>query len=521
MTNTSSHAETVSPYRWWLPSLTQFLWIVFFLAILLTDWRQMLINADGDPCWHWQTGRWMIEHHAIMRTDLFSHTRPGAPFVTKEWLSEVLFAAAGNRLGWNGVVLVAALVIATTLALLHRQLLAEGSDTLLSTALVVLAAWACSIHWLARPHLFTLLFVVVFGWQLRWFDQERVSRRQLFLGLVPLMVLWTNLHGGFLAGLTLIGIHFVGNILRAVIGDASSRHILRRRITTLGILGVACALATLLNPNGWKLHQHLLSFLWNPSQSYFTSEWNSANFHFGGMRGFALQLLVLGFILVVVRRPWATTDLLLMAFWLYSALNAMRNVPIFALIATPILAEHLSAAWQSVRDSPWSRRFRRVSNDVGALNHAAGGNGLVAVVIAAMLLIMAKPMTVGGRPIMETEIWPNRFPVATVDYLRSHPETVLGEMFNEDGWGGYLILYLPERKVFMDGRDDFYDQALLHDFTDVSHLTPAWEKVLEKHHVRWTILPAQHPLNRILELRPDWQLIFSNQVALVFSRASS
>ena len=412
------------------------------------------------------------------------------------------------------MVLVAALVIATTLALLYRQLLAEGSDTLLSTALVMLAAWACSIHWLARPHLFTLLFVVVFGWQLRWFDRERVSSRQLFLGLVPLMVLWTNLHGGFLAGLTLIGIHFVGNILRAVMGDTSPQPVLRRRITTLGILGVTCALATLLNPNGWKLHQHLLSFLWNPSQSYFTSEWNSANFHFGGMRGFALQLLVLGFTLIVVRRPWATPDLLLVAFWLYSGLNAMRNVPIFALIATPILAEHLSSWWQGAHDSAWSAWFRRISNDVGELNRTPGGGGLVAVVVIVILLILQ-------RPVVKTKIWPNRFPVATVDYLRAHPETIHGEMFNEDGWGGYFILYLPERKVFIDGRDDFYDQALLQDFTDVSHVTPAWEKVFEKYHVRWTILPAQHPLNRILELRSDWQLTFSNRVALVFSHASS
>jgi hypothetical protein len=373
---------------------------------------------------------------------------------------------------------------------------------------------------LARPHLFTLLFVVVFAWQLRWFDRDRVGSRHLFLWLVPLTVLWTNLHGGFLAGLILIGIHFVGNIVRTAMDDTSSQPALRRRVITLGILGMTCALATLLNPNGWKLHQHLLSFLWNPSQSYFTSEWASANFHFAGMRGFTLQLLVLGFILVVLRRPWVTTDLLLIAFWLYSGLNAMRNVPIFTLIATPIFAEHLSVGWPGVCDSAWCQWFRRVSNDVGTLNRAAGGNGLVAVVIAAMLLILAKPMLVGGQPIVETGISANRFPVTTANYLRAHPETVHGEMFNEDGWGGYLIRYLPEHKVFIDGRDDFYDEAFLHEFTDVSHLTPAWENVLRKYHVGWTILPAQHPLNRILEMKTDWHLVISNQQALVFAHAS-
>jgi hypothetical protein len=517
-----SNDDTTVPRRqWWLPSLTQFLWIAFFLMILLTGWRQVLINVDGDPCWHWRTGSWMLEHRAIMRSDLFSYTRDGAPFVTKEWLSEALFAAAGNRLGWNGVVLVAALVIATTLTLLHHQLLAEGSDALLSTALVLLAAMACSIHWLARPHLFTLLLVVVFAWQLRWFDRDRVKTWQLFLGLVPLTVLWTNLHGGFLAGLTLIGIHFVGNIVNAARNDISSRPVARRRVVILGILGGTCALATLLNPNGWKLHQHLLSFLWTSSQVHFTSEWNSANFHFAGLHGFALQLLVLGFILIVLRRPWATTDLLLIAFWLYSGLNAMRNIPIFALIATPIFAEHLSVGWRDMRDSAWSRWLHRISNDVGAMNRGAGGNGLVAAILTVVLLIMAKPMLVGGRPIMDTEISANRFPVTAVNYLQTHPQTVHGEMFNEDGWGGYFILYLPEHKVFIDGRDDFYDKTFLDEFTDVSHLTPSWEKTFGKYHVSWTILPVQHPLNRILEMRADWQLVYSDQQTLVFSRTSS
>ena len=237
------------------------------------------------------------------------------------------------------------------------------------------------------------------------------------------------------------------------------------------------------------------------------------------MQGFTLQLLALGFMLLVLRRPWATTDLLLIVFWLYAALHAMRNVPLFALIATPIFAEHFSAAWQAAPDTALSRWFRRVSNDVRALNYAAGGDGLVAMIVVVMLIILGKPLLVGGHPIVETQISANRFPVATVAYLQAHPEAVHGGMFNEDAWGGYLIRYLPERKVFIDGRNDFYSEAFLKEFTDVSHVTPAWESVLGKYHVDWTILPAQHPLNRILEMKPDWHLVISNQQVLVFARA--
>ena len=271
--------------RWWLPSMSTAIWLIFFLGLCLSNWRLVLISADGDPCRHWQQGNWMIQHRAIISHDPFSHTRAGDLMVSKEWLSEVLFAAAGNALGWNGVVLLAALLIATMLALLHRQLLAEGSEILISTLLVLLAAAACTNHWLARPHLFTLLFVVVFGWQLRSFDRDRVRPRKLFACLVPLAVLWTNLHGGFLSGFMLIGIYLLGNAVRWVKDDAASRPAARRRVITLALLGVACALATFINPNGWKLHEYILSFLRTPYQAFFTNEWRSPNFHSAGSVG--------------------------------------------------------------------------------------------------------------------------------------------------------------------------------------------------------------------------------------------
>ena len=518
MTDSPLHGQPLPSRRWWLPSLTQCIWLAFFFGLLLTDWRQVLVNADGDPCWHWQTGNWMLEHRAIIRSDPFSHTRAGEPMMSKEWLSEVVFAVAGNTLGWNGIVLVAALLIATTLALLHRQLLAEGSEVLLATLLVLLAARTCTTHWLARPHLYTLLFVVIFAWQLRWFDRDRVQPRQLFARLVPLTALWTNLHGGFLSGLTLIGIHLFGNAARWIADDATARAAARRRVTTLVILGAACALATLVNPNGWKLHQYILGFLRTPYQAYFTNEWKSVNFHSGGMDGLLLQLLALGVLLVALRRSFSVTDLLLMAFWLYSGLHAVRNVPIFALIVTPIFAEHLSAALSDAQHLAWTGPFRRVSGDIAALNRTAGHGSLLVLAVIVMLMVFAKPMLVGGQALVETEALTNRFPVASVKYLRAHPEVVSGEMFNDYAWGGYLILYLPERKVFIDGRNDFYGETLLRDFTDVNRLKPAWEAVLTKYHVGWTILPRDHPLNELLALHMDWSLAYTDDVAAIYAR---
>src|ERR1019366_7175633 len=104
---------------------------------------------------HWRIGNWMLEHQRVIDAEYFSHTRPGAPMISMEWLSQLLYATAGNALGWNGFVLVAAALIATTLWPLYRLLLAEDCDQLLAVLLVLLAALAMSHHWLARPHLVT------------------------------------------------------------------------------------------------------------------------------------------------------------------------------------------------------------------------------------------------------------------------------------------------------------------------------------------------------------------------------
>jgi hypothetical protein len=114
---------------WFMPSLTQWLWLIILLILLAQPWRTMMVASDGDPCLHWRVGEYMLETgHIPIRADVFSHTRFGEPIVSKEWLSELIFALAGRLAGLYGLVVVAALLIATTFALLHRQLLRETGN---------------------------------------------------------------------------------------------------------------------------------------------------------------------------------------------------------------------------------------------------------------------------------------------------------------------------------------------------------------------------------------------------------
>ncbi len=487
------------------------IWVVLFLGLNLTSARTVLISGDSDPALHRRLGDWMIQHRAVIREYTLLHTHSG-PLVAKEWLSEVLFAGAGRLFGWNGVVLLAALLLATCFWLLHRQLLAEGCHEIVATGLVLAAMLACSMHWLARPLLFTHLLALVFAWQLRWFQLGRVSARRLFVLLPPLMVLWANLHGAFPTGLVLIAMYAVGSAM-----DAWRRSAPMGKSKQLAALFVICAVACLVNPDGWRLPAHIVSFLGSRELSTVTTEFGSPNFHTVGMHGFLLLLLLLAIGLIIIRPKVTATDVLLIGGWGYSALLSARNVPIFTLVVTPILAQWFTEFMRANQESPWVRRYR--DWPVG-ISHAGHKADAVVIMTAAIgvLLVLAKPAIAGGASLFPTSFPPDRYPTAAVDYLRAHPESVHGEMFNYFLWGGYFDYALPERKPFIDSRNDFYGLDLVREFRTVDGPKPGWEAVFARYNVGWTILPVQHPLNRILELSPQWTRVYSNELTLIFTR---
>lgn len=505
--------NTDKPTGRWLPSFSAMIWVVLFLGLTLTSARTVLISADSDPALHRQLGNWMIQNHTIVHEDNLLHTYHG-PTIAKEWASEIFFAAASRCLGWNGFVLIAASLIATCFWLLHRQLLAEGCDAALATGLVLVAMLTCSMHWLARPLLFTHLLALVFAWLLRWFQQGRVSARRLFLVLTPLMVLWANLHGAFMTGLVLIAMHAVGSAI-----DASRHSVPPAKYKLLVVLLLVCSAASLANPMGWELYAHILNFFRSHELTTMTTEFASPNFHTTGMRGLLFLLLLLAAALMIVRPKLHATDVLVIGGWGCLVLLSARNVPIFALVTTPYLAQWLTEFMRSHENSRWCRLYRESTGSELVVSHTAGGVLMIAAFVS-VLLLMAKPRIAGGPPILITHLPSSRYPVVAVDYLQSHPRVVHGEMFNYFLWGGYLDFALPEWKPFIDSRTDMYGLELVHEFETANDPKPGWEAVFAKYNVGWTLLPVQHPLNQILQLRPDWQPVFSNEQAVVFARAS-
>lgn len=473
--------------RWWLPSFGTVIWLALFLALTCSQWRVPLVSADGDPAYHWAHGKWMLSHGSILRTDVFTHTRAGTPLVEMWWLSEIAMAVVGNIWGWFGLVWLSAIVIATTMWLLYRQIVREAVTPVIAVGAVCLAASVCATHWLARPHVAThLLFVVVGGWLWK-FESGKLTSRQLWWLVLPVMVLWANLHSLFFTGLILIGLYAIGNIRRP------------RLALTFASLALVCLAATLLNPNGWQLHRHLANVLRDPFLLRFAQECAPVNLMDKSNAGLWLLLLALAPVLVWARRRLSLSEWLVLSVWLILGLGARRNLPLFALAAAPIVARHANA-WLAGR--AW---FRRFALRLELVEQQAGGAVWIGIAVAGLAI---------ARPVTELPV--DKYPIEAVRYLRRNPGAVNGEMFNQFDWGGYLMLSLPERRVFVYSRLE--DASLAREFNIVDDARPGWQEILNRYHVGWTILPRTHRLNTILAQQTDWQVIHRDDVTIVYGR---
>ena len=486
---------------WLTPSLTQWLWLIILLILLAQPWRTMMVSSDGDACLHWHVGEYMLETGHIVRADVFSHTRFGQPVVSKEWLAELIFAVAGRWKGLYGLVVVAALLIATTFALLHRQLVHETGNHAVAIFVALLAAWAACTHWLARPHVFSFLLAVLWGDALRRFDRGESACR-LLVTLSVLTALWVNLHGGYLAGFIVLGIYWVGTTIELFLvrTDHTRWGAARRKLNVLTSAAALCGVVSLLNPSGYNLHLHNLHFLRSDYLTSWLAEYASPNFHEIDSRGLLAWLAVTFLTLALVRPRLSPTAGLMLIVWTYLGLYAARNIPLLAIFVAPILATALADA------SP--PRVRRLSDRLRETYSMSRGWLLIGV--AAIAAIVAWP-----RP---TEMPPKKWPVAAVEYIQRHPDQFQGNMFNHYVWGGYLLHALPEHLVFVDGRTDFYGESLIRQYNDTSALQTNWLQALEQYHVSWTLLPTEHRLNLALALLPGWQCVYSNEVAAVFRK---
>jgi len=460
--------------------------------------------ADGDTGWHVRAGEWMLAHGAIPRQDLFSFTRPEGAWCAWEWGAEVVMAWLARHGGMAAVVLAALVALSFTFTLLYRLLRERTGNALIAIGLTAVAVAGSSIHWLARPHLATLLLIVLY---LRILE----SGRRLWL-LAVLMVAWTNLHAGFVFGLLLVAIWAIGDRTG---GD--------RRPYWMALAG--CLAATLVNPFLWHLHAHILRYLAGDAWQFnHISEFLSPSFHHSRALYFEL-MLALGLASVpwhLARRRWHYALLLVGAG--HMALVSARHIPIFLIVAAPAVAVAVSEWLRAAQAASVPQRLRemlaavqRMAAEVGSVDRQASVpvSSLLAGLVVAAALYAPAP-----GPQFRAEFDPRAFPARAVEMLRRGPASA--RIFTSDQWGDYLIYRLyPRIRVFVDGRSDFYGSEVEQTCQDVLNVRYDWQQQLGRYRVDTVLLPAEAPLAGALKESGRWRVVYDDASALVFRAAAA
>jgi hypothetical protein len=507
--------------RWVLPSFADLFFVVLICMLTFSPMSAALLR-DADTGWHIRSGEQILLTHTVPRTDPFSYTKQGEPWYAWEWLYDVVIGAIHHVSGLNGVVLFTAAVISSTFALLFRFILRRSGNLVVAGALTLLATAAAQVHMLARPHVLSWLFTLLWVENLcRFEDGERAA----LLWLPPLMLLWANLHAGFVLGLGLLGVFAIGCMWNAATtpreGDGQK---VAELITVLSV----CLLTTLLTPYGYRLDVHVYQYLSNDFLMNNIDEFASPNFHVAVYGYFELFLLLVIVGAALGRDRITATGLLLLLFSIHAGLYAVRNIPIAAIVMSLMLGPLMTVAISPKSDCGSCPRWVRslldagqgISDSMTNLERKLHGHVLVSAVMAASVALVLNGGRVLSKQILAAHFDEKTFPVKAAQFIAARG--IRDHLFSSDTWSGYLIYKLyPGTKVYFDDRHDFYGEAFIKEYAKAFLGSRQWREPLERYQVKWVLMPTDAPLSSLLRESDDWRIDYDDGLAMVFCRAST
>ena len=444
-------------------------------AFALGAFSPGLLN-DSDTYWHIRAGEWMLAHHQVLRTDVFSYTAAGTPWHTQEWLSEILMAQAWGAGGWPAIHLLFAACAALTAGVVGWFVRARV-DFVPALLAVVLGLACITGSLLARPHMLALPLLAVWTAGL---VAARDQNRAPHWALIAVMPLWANLHGSFAFGLALAA----ALALEAMIESAKKNDGREGAALCWGLFLIAAIAASTLPPFGVQTLLFPLHLMTMGGIGHI-GEWQASDF--SHISPFAIALLVLIGALATgsVRMSWPRLLILLAVLWL--ALSHGRHQMLLGVTAPILLASALA--------TPWPATGRDSKTHFAAL--AAAG---------FTLLLIARLAT----PVVRSDD-----PVSPVTALNHVPRFVRETpVVNDYAFGGYLIW--NGIKPFIDSRADLYGDIFLENYAALTAPDKdALASTLAYYHARWTIFRADQPVVKLMDATPGWKRFYADKLAVV------
>jgi len=484
-----------------LPQPRDILFIGVFFSIIFGGPK--LFTNDGDLGRHITIGNYILNTGTIPTHDIFSNTLAGARLVPHEWIAEVLFALAHRLMGLGGDVLLAALLGAVTILIVYQELIKRGNFRLVALFIAAYVSVVSSVHWLARPHMFTFFFIVLWTY---WLEHTYTGEEKNFWRFPLLMLIWVNTHGAFIAAFVVLATYVVDWVWEYMQGRGKKE--MGRQLILIGLLSFA---VTFINPAGIYLWGTSVGYVGNSFMTSHTVEYLSPDFHEKDMWPF---LFMVAFALFALwqEHKLQVREALLLTGWTMLSLYSVRNMPLFAVITAPIYGSLIQ---------PWAEKMLNwLKPTLGPRESENVLRGYVWIVTAILFVgfVLGRGIPIDQKGTGNIFL-PDKMPVQAVDWLQKNPQD--GNMFNQFIWGGYILYRLwPQETVFIDGQTDFYGEALMREYFDVINLNTNWESILDRHDVAWMIIPRNEALAQYLFSVNDdaWQVIYQDDTAVIFRR---
>ena len=453
---------------------------------------------DPDIWWHLRNAQYQLQTHSFIRSDMYSFTAHGAPWMNHEWLAELPFYAGWQLFGLRGLFFVTAAAIECIFLAVFYRAYRHSGDIKAALPVSLVAAFLSTVSFGPR----TLLF----GWialsaELILLDgiaegRPQFTRRARWM-LPALFVIWVNTHGSWLIGMVVLLAFVTCGSIRFNAGSIENlpwSHAQRNSLTlTTGL----CVAALFVNPYGWRLVAYPFDLAFHQRLNIANvEEWASLDFHSPRGHVLLLSLTLIFFCQLFRSRRWTLYEMALLAIGVYAAFTYSRFLFLAAILIFPMMARDLRglAAYSAEKDKPW-------------LN-AALVCGLLFFVVRHMPPAVGKAQ--GGA---------RAFPDHALPFLQSfHPQ---GNVFNDYLWGGFLEWHTRQIPVLIDSRVDIFEYGgVFKDYLDATELKNTLA-ILDKYKIRYVLFERETPLVYLMQHTPGWKTDYQDASTVLIERVAA
>ena len=446
--------------------------------------------VEPDFWWHLRNGQQIVEYHSIPRIDTYSFGAAGSPWLDHEWLSEAVFFLGYKAFALRGVLLLYFGLLALIYGAVYYLAFPAApipSPPRCNRAGGVARGGSIGPRplWFGWACMMGLLLIL-----------ERFERTRAGLGLLPpLFALWINLHGSWVFGMVVLAITIIAGLVEGRWGRVVARRWSPPERRALLLAATASLAALFVNPFGYRLLMYPFDLLFRqPANMKYVEEWQSVDFAKGSGKLALITVLALLVSAVFSRRRWRLADLLLLLFALWMGLSHVRLLAFLGIIMAPVLASRL-LLFPPTGESP---------------NRTWVNAGILAVMVG--WIVFSFPT----QSELEQQLR-ERFPAAALEYMQH--EQLTGRILNEDWWGGYMEWNMPTMKPFIDSRTDiFVYNGAFDDYISALRIRQPFA-VLDKYHINYVLLEPNEPLVYVLKRSSNWQLIYSDNIAVLLKRS--